>query len=83
MSTSSSWLAATAAVLRRPGLWPTALVQARRLVPRGWWRRRPYLPVPDPGYLRFRLETQYGSDHTPRPADVVTYLEWCRSFSHH
>lgn len=39
------------------------------------------LPVPDAGYLRFRLETQYGSDHEPEPADVITYLHWCHDFT--
>lgn len=74
-------LAATAtAVLRRPSLWPTAVVQVRRLARRGWWRRAPFLPLPPADYLRFRLETQYGGDQVPEPADVVTYLEWCRAF---
>jgi hypothetical protein len=29
--------------------------------------------------VRFRLETQYGSDGAPAPGDLVTYLEWCRA----
>ena len=45
-----------------------------------WWRRPPFLPVPDPAYLAFRLETQYGApDARPLPADVVAYLRWCRA----
>jgi hypothetical protein len=78
-ATLSAGAAAVAAVAARPGLWPTALREARRLAPAGWWRRPPFLPLPDRAYLRFRLETQYGSaDHRPVPADVVSYLEWCR-----
>lgn len=73
------WLRASALVLARPSLWLTALSQARRLAPPGWWRRPPHLPVPDPSYLRFRMETQYGDDHRPDPADVVTYLHWVRA----
>jgi hypothetical protein len=73
------WLPAATAVLSRPGLWPTALRQARRLVAPGWWRRPPFLPRPDPEYLRFRLETQYGAGGRFEPADVVAYLEWCRA----
>jgi len=65
-------------VAAHPSLWPTALRQLGRLAPPGWWRRRPYLPVPDADYLRFRLETQYGTDAVPDPADVVVYLRWCR-----
>lgn len=74
---SFSWKV-VAAVLRRPVLWPTALVMLGRMAPPGWWRRRPHLPIPDPSYLRFRLETQYGDDHRLEPHDVVTYLAWCR-----
>ncbi|HEX3622370.1 MAG TPA: hypothetical protein VHT97_08655 [Acidimicrobiales bacterium] len=66
---------------RRPGLWPTAVVQAWRLAVPGWWRRWPPLPLPDPAYLRFRFQTAYGARVTgPEPADVVAYLEWCRRF---
>ena len=69
------------AVLRRPGLWRTAVRQVRVLAAPGWWRRRPWLPLPDPAYLRFRLVTQYGDpDHAPEPADVVAYLHWCRAY---
>lgn len=75
-----TWLAPVAgAVARRPGLWPAAARQAWRLVPRRWWSRPPFLPVPDRGWLRFRLETQYGDGRGPvDPRDVVAFLEWCR-----
>lgn len=70
--------AAVFAVLRRPRLWPVAVVQVFVLARRGWWRRWPPLPVPDAAYLRFRMQTMYGGDdHEPEAADVVTYLEWC------
>lgn len=66
-------------LLRRPGLWPTALVVARRLAPRRWWRRPTRLPLPDAGYMAFRMETAYGdAAHPPEPTDLVEYLEWCR-----
>jgi len=69
------------AVVRRPTLWPTAIRQARRTAASGWWRRAPFLPLPGGDYLRFRLLTQYGdADATPRPADAVAYLEWCRAW---
>jgi hypothetical protein len=66
---------------RRPGLWPVALRQAARLARPGWWRRPPFLPLPDADYLRFRLETQYGAGGEADPLDVVEYLEWCREMS--
>ena len=62
----------------RPRLWATALRQARRLARPGWWRHAPFLPLPDADYLRFRFETQYGSDGTPDAHDLLTYLVWCR-----
>jgi hypothetical protein len=69
------------AVARRPRLWGAAARQAWRLAPKGWWRRRPFLPMPDPAYLRFRLETQYGdAGRSANAADVVAYLDWCRRF---
>jgi hypothetical protein len=75
------WARATAvAVARHPGLWPIAVRQALVLAAPGWWRRRPFLPLPSPDYLRFRLQTAYGGagDQAPDPADLVTYLRWCR-----
>ena len=55
--------------------------QLFRLAAPGWWRRPPFLPLPDPDYLRFRLQTAYGDDRrAPDPADVITYLHWCRQW---
>ncbi|MDQ6697620.1 MAG: hypothetical protein M3Z46_09220 [Actinomycetota bacterium] len=65
---------------RHPSLWATAAGQVLRLATPGWWRRRPFLPLPDPAYLAFRLETAYGDDRRPDPADVVTYLRWCHDW---
>lgn len=78
---AGSWLGAVTAVVARPGLWPTAARQVALLAPPGWWRRRPFLPVPDPAYLAFRLETMYGG-RAPAPAgkDVVGYLRWCQGY---
>jgi len=67
------------AVVGRPRLWGTALRQWRRTTPPGWWRRRPFLPVPSRDYLAFRMITQYGSaDHRIEPGDVLNYLAWCQ-----
>jgi len=80
---SAYWARAAALVVARPHLWRTALRQARRLARPGWWRRPPFLPVPDADYLAFRFETQYGGDGTlpvgADPHDLVDYLEWCRT----
>jgi hypothetical protein len=75
-----SALRAGLAVGRRPALWPTAVRQAAVLAAPGWWRRAPFLPLPAPEYLRFRLQTAYGGSGRGaiEPDDVVSYLEWCR-----
>ena len=71
--------AAAAAVVRRPGLWPAAVRQVGVLARPGWWRRWPPAPLPDPAYLRFRLQVAYGDDRRAVDAsDIVDYLEWCR-----
>lgn len=73
------WVAAAAAVGRRPALWPTAARQVRRLARRGWWRRPPFLPLPDRGWVRFRALTQYGAARqAPMGDDVVGWLVWVR-----
>ena len=79
---SAGWVGPAAlAVARRPRLWGVAVAQGLRLAAPGWWRRWPPLPLPDPAYLRFRLQTAYGDpERGPAPGDVVAYLEWCRRF---
>jgi hypothetical protein len=75
---------AVLAVAGRPSLWPTAVRQVRRLTPPRWWRRRPFLPLPDRAYLEFRLLTQYGdARHHPDPRDVLNYLAWCKRWDQH
>lgn len=83
---AAMWIKTIVAVLVRPWLWWTAMVQLVRMTPRGWWRRRPFLPVPTADYLEFRLVTQYGGDAGHARAaverhDVVNYLEWCRAWN--
>jgi hypothetical protein len=74
-------LRAAAAVLVHPALWATAIRQLFVLAAPGWWRRPPFLPLPDAAYLRFRLQTAYGDpSRAPVPADVLTYLHWCQAW---
>jgi len=69
------------ALAGHPELWGTALRQVLLLSVDGWWRRPPFLPVPDRAYLRFRMQTAYGDpDRAPEPHDVITYLHWCRAW---
>jgi hypothetical protein len=74
-----AWIRAFLAIAARPHLWLIAARQAMRIARPRWWRHLPFLPLPDAGYLRFRLETAYGEMVAPNPDDLVSYLEWCRS----
>jgi len=67
------------AVVMRPRLWGEALRSIPALARRRWWRTPPYLPLPDPEYLSWRIATAYGSSSAPMVVeDVVAYLEWRR-----
>jgi hypothetical protein len=69
--------AAVVAVVARPRLWPAAWRQGRALVAPGWWRRHPFLPVPDRAWLRFRMTTAYGDpDARLDVDDLLTFLAW-------
>jgi hypothetical protein len=65
------------AIVVRPRLWWPAVRQVARIARPHWWRRAPFLPIPPLGYLRFRLETAYGSVTAPAPRDLVAYIDWC------
>ena len=79
---SLRWMLASAsAVARHPSLWLTGLRQAWVLARPGWWWHPPFLPVPDREYLKFRMVTMYGGEgEGADPADLVTYLRWCRAW---
>lgn len=67
------------AVLRRPGLAAEAVRLAAAVVPRGWWRRPPHLPLPDSEYRRWRLTTAYGrGDQAPTVREMEEFLTWRR-----
>ena len=73
-----------AAVALRPWLWPAAVSQVLRLARPGWWRRPPFLPLPDESLWRFRMETAYGGSGEAEPAvpDVTSFLRWSRDMRH-
>lgn len=72
--------AVAGALLGRPDLWVAALMAAWRLAPSAWWRHAPFLPLPDADLWAFRMVTAYGApDARPRPADVVSFVEWSRA----
>ena len=46
---------------------------------REWWRRAPFLPVPDAEYLAWRLHTAYGEERDVPPVeDVLRFARWRR-----
>ena len=67
-------------VLRHPSLWVEGLQSARRMAPTGWWRRRPFLPIPSSSYWHFRMVTVFGGDGSGRLDEhqVIGYLQWSR-----
>lgn len=72
---------AFAAVVLRPSLWRVAAKQLRLFARPGWWRRAPFLPLPDRCYLGFRLQTMYGSDGGIRTGDLIAWLRWCETIA--
>ena len=67
----------TARSIRRPRLAADLIRIAWRFRSRSWYRRFPFLPVPDPTYLRWRMYTAYG-DYTAVPSvtDIERYARW-------
>ncbi len=70
-------LALVARSVRRPSL---ALDLARvswRFRNRHWYRRFPFLPLPDREYVRWRMDTAYGSpDAMPSASEIERYARW-------
>ncbi|MFW6078863.1 MAG: hypothetical protein ACOC8B_01400 [Gemmatimonadota bacterium] len=63
--------------LRRPRLWPLLVRAAWRFRRRDWYRRPPFLPVPPPKYLAWRLQTAYGdAGAAPTIDELERYLRW-------
>jgi hypothetical protein len=48
---------------------------------RRWWDHAPFLPLPDPEYVAWRLHTIYGTERDfPPVEDVVRFARWRRRF---
>jgi hypothetical protein len=66
-------------LVHRPRLVPAAVRLGLGLVPRRWWRRAPFLPLPDRRWIAFRMEVAYGDVAAiPSREDLADYLEWAR-----
>jgi hypothetical protein len=63
--------------LRHPRMVAPLLGAAWRFRARGWYRRAPFLPLPPPNYLAWRLHTAYGEeDRTPEAGELERFLRW-------
>jgi len=63
--------------IRRPRLLVDLIRIAWRFRSNSWYRRFPFLPIPDPAYLRWRMYTAYGDYNAlPPVTDVERYARW-------
>lgn len=63
--------------IRRPRVAVDLIRIAWRFRSNSWYRRFPFLPIPDPTYLRWRMYTAYGDyDAVPSVTDVERYARW-------
>lgn len=79
----TSWPRLVAALMLRtvgrPALAWDLLATAWAFRRRDWMTRPPFLPLPDPPYLRWRMYTAYGDEHAVPPVeDVVRFAQWRR-----
>ena len=83
MQAPASWTSLTIKLSLRALVRPRLAVDLLRLAwsfrRRDWFRRPPFLPVPPPEYVRWRMFTAYGDEHTIPPVDdVVNFARWRR-----
>ena len=77
MSWSRLSLALAVRSLTRPRLGVDLIRVAWRFRRHDWYTRFPFLPLPDPTYIRWRMYTAYGDyDAIPPVRDVERYARW-------
>lgn len=63
--------------IRSPRLGVDLIRIAWRFRSNSWYRRVPFLPLPDSTYLRWRMYTAYGDyNAVPPVTDVERYARW-------
>jgi hypothetical protein len=80
---SDSWLRLTARLFARALVSPRLALDLLRTAwafrRRDWWRKPPFLPLPDRTYLRWRMYTAYADENAVPPAeDVIRFARWRR-----
>jgi hypothetical protein len=83
----TTWLSLTLRLTARAAVSPRLAIDLLRTTwafrRRGWWRRAPFLPLPDREYLRWRMYTAYGDEAAIPPVnDVVGFARWRRETMH-
>jgi len=78
-----SWLGLTARLAARALVNPRLAVDLLRTAwafrRRDWWRKPPFLPLPDRAYLKWRMYTAYADEDAVPPAeDVIRFARWRR-----
>jgi hypothetical protein len=80
---STTWASLAVRLAARAALRPRLAVDLVRTAwafrRRGWYHRAPFLPLPDPTYLRWRMYTAYADERAVPPVeDVVRFARWRR-----
>lgn len=83
MSQPSSWSGLLTVLTLRALVWPPLALDLLTMVwayrRRGWWRRVPFVPLPDAEYVNWRLHTAYGEERQVPPVeDVIRFARWRR-----
>jgi hypothetical protein len=79
----SSWACLSLQLTARAAVNPRLAVDLLRMLwafrRRAWWRKPPFLPLPDREYLRWRMYTAYGNAAAIPPVpDVIGFARWRR-----
>jgi hypothetical protein len=87
MPAPSTWSSLTLRLLGRAATNPRIAVDLIRTAwafrRRDWWRKSPFLPLPDRTYLRWRMYTAYGDEAAVPPVeDVLGFARWRRETMH-
>jgi hypothetical protein len=83
MGVAASWPSLAARLAARAACHPRLALDLLRTIwafrRREWWRRPPYLPLPDRDYLRWRMYTAYADETAVPPVeDVIRFARWRR-----
>jgi hypothetical protein len=87
MRAPASWKSLTTRLVLHAVVNPRLAVDLVRLAwsvrARAWYRHPPFLPLPPPEYIQWRMFTAYGDEAAIPPVeDVVRFARWRRETMH-